>query len=366
MSFIKNIFSKKNAPINSYEDFWNWFSNNQKAFFNVVKSKGNIEKGFFDKLSPKLNELKDGFYYLTGMYNDDTVELVITADSTIKNIAFVEDLVNAAPSIDGWKFTALKPALDIENVCINMSGYQFDKENLHFYSNDHQDYPDEIDITIVHDDLNEENRSTITNGIYIFLDNYLGELEFATTIDNLAIAGKSEAEKELIPIDKLKSFLTWRQKEFTEKYEGIRYNTEKDSYSLMEAQLQSGNKLFAVINTDVLQWDRKASHPWILVVEIKYNGENNNGMPDDETYQLLNEIGDSILKELKDYEGYLNIGRQTADNTREIYFACKDFRKPSKVLQNIQLAFANQIKIDFDLYKDKYWQSFNRFIPQSA
>jgi hypothetical protein len=51
-------------------------------------------------------------FFLTGMYNDDTVELVLTADGAVKNIVFVEELVNSAPKIEGWKFTALKPALD--------------------------------------------------------------------------------------------------------------------------------------------------------------------------------------------------------------------------------------------------------------
>jgi hypothetical protein len=60
-------------------------------------------------------------------------------------------------------------------------------------------------------------------------------------------------------------------------------------------------------------------------------------------------------------DGYLSIGRQTADSVREIYFACKDFRKPSKVMHNIQMKYADQIEISFDLYKDKYWMSFNRF-----
>ncbi len=84
-------------------------------------------------------------------------------------------------------------------------------------------------------------------------------------------------------------------------------------------------------------------------------------MPDEETYHLLSEIEDNILKELKDFEGYLNIGRQTADSIREIYFACKDFRKPSKVLYQIQCDYAEKIDIGFDVFKDKYWQSFNRF-----
>src|SRR4051812_1581847 len=110
MSFLKSIFKTKDEPIQSYEDFWNWFARNAKTFHKVVKEQGNVNKDFFDKLSPKLKELKDGFWYLTGMYDDNAAELVITADGTIKNIVFVEELVLAAPNIEGWKFTALKPS----------------------------------------------------------------------------------------------------------------------------------------------------------------------------------------------------------------------------------------------------------------
>lgn len=363
MSFLKSIFKTKEKPIRTYADFWNWFCKKEKIFFKVVKDQGNFEKDFFDKLSPKLNELKEGYWFLTGMFDDNTAELVITADGTIKNIVFVEELIGAAPQIDGWKFTALKPALDIKDVSITMAGYKFNDENLSFYSNDLSEYPDEIDITVIHNDLTEDNKSTITNGVYVFLDNYIGELDFAVTIDNLQIASTNEAEKELIPIKKLKDYLKWRQKEFIEKYEGVRHDTENDKYSIMEAELESGNKLIAVVNTDLLQWNSKASHPWILSVKLPYDGSSNNGMPDEETYQLFDEVENNITEELKDFDCSLNIGRQTAKNVREIYFACKDFRKPSKVLFEVQKEYIGQLKISYDIYKDKYWQSFNRFNP---
>ncbi|MCU0355415.1 MAG: DUF695 domain-containing protein [Cytophagales bacterium] len=348
-------------PAQSYTDFWNWFRQHEKAFFEVVKTRSDIEKGFFDQISPKLSEIKDGFFLLIGMADENTAELVLTADSVIKNIVFVEELVAAAPAIDGWKFTALKPGRDITNISIEMSGCRFDTDNVHFYSNDYPEYPDEIDITVVHDDLTAENESVIINGSQIFLDNYLGELDFATMIDNLSVAGRREAEKELVPIEKLKSFLVWRQKEFVEKYEETLYNTENDSYSAFEAELNNGNPWFAVINTSILEWDGKASHPWILNIEIKYDGENNNGLPDNETYELLNEIEDAVLDELTDTDGYLYIGRQTADSVREIYLACKDFRKPSKVMYAIEQKFSEQLEISYSIYKDKYWQSFDRF-----
>jgi hypothetical protein len=81
-----------------------------------------------------------------------------------------------------------------------MAGYEFNSETLHFYENEHTGYPDEVDITIIHKDFTEKNKSTIRNGIYIFLDNYLGELDFAVNIDNLEIIEPGNTEKELIPI----------------------------------------------------------------------------------------------------------------------------------------------------------------------
>jgi len=257
----------------------------------------------------------------------------------------------------------LKPALEIENVGIQMGVYKFNSDNLFFYANEDSNYPDEIDISIVHNDLTNENRSEITNGIYIFLDNYLGELDFLNKIDQLDYLRKEDATKELIPISKLKDYINWRQKEFVEKYNSVRYNTENDSYTALEAELKSGNKLLAIVNSELMNWVSKPSHPWVAVLTLKYDGSETNGMPNSEDYQRLNEIEDEIMIELVDKDGYLNIGRQTADGEREIYFACKDFRKPSKILFQIQKKYSSQFDIQYDIYKDKYWKSFERFTP---
>lgn len=359
MSFIKNVFKKKEEQINTYDDFWNWFQRNENEFHKAVKQQKDIEKNFFDKLSPKLNQLRDGFFFLTGMFDNETAELIITADGILKNYVFVEELIDSAPKIKGWKFTAHKPASK-EGFSINMAGYEFSTNNIHFYPNEDLKYPDEVDITIVYDNYNEEDKSSVTNGVYLYLDNLLGELESLTKIDSITVKGRVDNQK-LIPVVKLKDYLIWRQKEFVEKYDGVRYDTADDECAVLEAELNSGNKLIATMNTDLLKWDRKASHPWIFTVTIKYDGEGNNGMPDEETYQLLNEFEDKLLIELKDYEGYLYVGRQTADSEREIYFACKDFRKPSKLTSQIMESYTNRVEIDFDVYIDKYWKSFDRF-----
>lgn len=361
MSFFKNIFNKREESTTTIIDFWNWFSANEKKFHSVVKSGKQLDTEFFNKLSHQLEDLKEGIYFVAGISKENIVELVLTPDGVLKNILFIEELVQAAPTFKNWTFTALKSEIDIENLSIKMEDFTFNSENLSFYPVEHPNQPDEVDIVVVYHDYVEQEKSTIINGSFVFLDNYLGELNSVTTIDNAIVIGIEQAEKELIPIAKLKSYLIWREKEFIEKYDGLRYDTQNDSYTSFEAALENGNFLIATINATLLEWDSKASHPWILQIVVNYEKDSNNGMPDTVTYELMNQMEDEIMAELQDFEGYLNIGRQTAENHREIYFACQEFRKPSKVLDQVLKKYDNQLLVTYDLYKDKYWQTFERF-----
>lgn len=360
MTLLKGLL--KDEPIRTYNDFWTWFVKHEKTFFKVIKSQQNIEKNFFNKLSPKLSELKDGFWYLTGMLNENTAELILTADGIIKNIVFVEELVAAAPVIPGWKITALKPALDIDHIAIKMDGYLSGRDTLTFYSNEDPKYPDEIDITIVHKDYKEKDKASITNGVFLFLDNYLGELNSVSSIDNVEVIGKDQAKRELVPIEKLKDFLDWREKEFVEKYQGVINNTQDMSHSIFEAETEDGRRAIAVINTDILNWESKAAYQWMLIIEIPYDGSKNSGLPAGDVNESLALLETKICGHLKEEEGYILIGHESADSIRSIYFACKEFRRPSKVIHQLSLDEPTW-KLDYKIYKDKYWRSLNKFNP---
>lgn len=365
MNFFKNIFNKKEPTIQTYEDFWKWFASQERIFFDVVKKQDEIQEKFFAKLSDKLDELKTGISFMAGMPNDQTVELILTVDGAIHNLVFVEELIETAPKLKNWQFTTHKPSKEIQDIKIGMSDFEFSSDTLHFYANDHAAYPDEIDITVLHPDFDINNETIITNGVYIFLDNALGELNFATTIDNLVVLNTKEAKQPLVPIYKLPDFLIWRQKEFVEKYDDTRYQTAEDRYTSFEAQTVEGLPVIATINTDLLQWESKASHPWVMIISIPYEGQEENGMPTDEsTLNLLDDIEDEIVSQLDADEGYLYIGRETAEHTRQVFFACKEFRKCSKVVHATQQKYATIAPFKYNIYKDKYWRTFNRFSPQ--
>lgn len=362
MNFLKKIFSRKEKPIKSNKDFWDWFVENEKVFHNVVNEHENIEKDFLDKLAPKLDQIREGIFYLTGMKNDLEAELILTPDGNLRNVGIVEELIKDAPNLSGWVFTALKPELKIEDTSIKMGGYEYTSKNLFFYSNNNKDYPDEIDLTIVYTKWSEENKRDVEVGVHIFLDNYLGELNFITNIDTINITGIVKDKKDLVPISKLKDFLKWRQKEFVEKYENVIYDSTGASCSILEFNFNDGDKGIAAVNTEILRWDNQASHPWICSIDINYDGKSNRGMPNEETQQKLEKVEDQIIVKLIESEGYINIGRTTAKSKRTIYFACKDFRKPSHVFHEVKNTFATKFEIEFDIYKDKYWRTFNKFI----
>ena len=353
--------NSRNFYPNDSKEFWEWFQENENHFFEIVEQKQNIQSDFLFELQDKLQKICDSIFFLTGMLDDQRVELIFSSDGIVKHFAIIEDIVNAAPKLENWIFVAHKPALASKDIYIEKDGFKFNVEKIGFAPLVDPDYPDEIEILVVHEDFTENNKSEITSGVFIFLDHLLGEINFGVKVDLMKVNGPDSTTDEIISIEKLPEYLNWREKEFIEKYEGTRHNTETDQYGSFKGATKDDLPVFAVMNTSLLNWESKGSHPWIAVIKIEFDGTNNNGLPDELTYQLLDKFEDELMTELIDFEGYLNVGRETYDGLRKIFFACKDYRKPSRVLYNVSRKYTDFSSIEYDIYKDKYWQTFARF-----
>ncbi|MEM6723072.1 MAG: DUF695 domain-containing protein [Bacteroidota bacterium] len=329
----------------------------------MLHSGKRVEEDFLNKISGPLDHYNPDIYYLAGIDSDNQAELILSAEGSLRAIPYVEQLIDKAPNIEGWQFTALKQPHP--NSSIKMGNYEYSAENISFSPLIDEAYPDEINLVLVHQELNATNKEELTNGTFIFLDNLLGELTVACELDYLEFVGPDQAPEELIPIEKLPDYLNWRKKEFTEKYEGIRFNTENDEYMTLEGQTGEGAILIAVMNHTLLTWDKKASHPFVFDLILTYDGSEKNGFPDETIHADMNEFEEQIDAALPDVEGYLNLGRQTGDNNRIIHLCCRDFRKPVLVLD--QLLAINELDAGFNftyrISKDKYWQAFDRFLP---
>ena len=55
MKFFSDRFGGE-EPIRGYDDFWAWFTKNERRFYAAVKANDNVTQNVFDKISPKLAE----------------------------------------------------------------------------------------------------------------------------------------------------------------------------------------------------------------------------------------------------------------------------------------------------------------------
>ena len=326
MGLFSKVFGGNGGQVETYEDFWKWFLVHDQKFYDVLMSQKNIHRDFYEKLPPKLKAINlDEIAFAGGKKSDDICGLIFTAEGDVKNIVLVEELVDAAPEIEGWDIMALKPAIGPDDLNIEIGGFVLNRETLWFTSKANPELPDEIDVTVVHEGYDEKSAPAITKGVFVYVDNLLGELSSLISIDMMTVAGKEEVEGELIAIEGLGEFLENKRKEFIDKYEGIRRDTKNDSYEVKETELDHRKAMVTSINNDLLDWESKGSHPWIMEVEVGYRKMFSNGLPKNESEQLLEELEDAIEKQLSPSEGYLNVGRQTAEGKRIIYFACTEF-----------------------------------------
>ena len=84
-------------------------------------------------------------------------------------------------------------------------------------------------------------------------------------------------------------------------------------------------------------------------------------MPSPEVYAIMSQFEEELEKLLPDSVGYLNLGRETYNNKRTTYFACAEFRQASKKTQALMKNYKQKLNIEYDIYKDKYWMTMNRY-----
>lgn len=361
MNFLRKLFSSKEEEVNTIEDFWNWFMANENHFYRILVSQNNIQDAFVIPVANKLEALQPGCFLLAGMKSEETAELILTSDGNVTLFYFIDELVAAAPQLSKWKFTAGKPSRSMEDVGIRMGDLAFHHPKLSFYAEVDDDYPDWISLCVIHEDATAENIDAIAQGVHIYLDLLLGEEHYATLIDEVKALLPEEAEADLVAMEKLKDFLLWREKEFVEKYTGVGRSSEDDTYAVLESKRASGSRSVGTFNNMLLQCENPVAYPWILAIAITYDTSRADGLPDDEGSDKLQALEDAFFRQLKGSDGYLYLGKESSDGVQDVFFACCEYRKSSRIVADIIAGYDGAFELDYNIYKDKYWRTFEEY-----
>ena len=338
--------------------FWDWFTKHEKRYRDIASKPLDEREKLLDTLLENLKPFNPYLKCLLGKNKDGLNEMIITADGDIALFAKVENLIEVAPTLALWKFIAHKPASGF-GITIDMHGHKFDDTTLHFYPVTEPQMPDEISIIVTHNAFNEEDSESFKTAGNIYLENVLGELTVSTTIDFVEI-GAEPKDEELIPISKLPEYLNWRQKEFVEKYEHLQAEYFNEAFSEMEGANQDGKPMTAIIRSDVQYYGSKPAFPWLLHVEIGFDGVKN-GFPSILQLEQLKRIQAAITSILGNCADYHELGSKTFNNCLSIYYYLHDYKLASEALHEYIDKTISAFNISFFISRDKYWQRMEEF-----
>lgn len=342
-----------------YDAFWSWFSGRHQYYYDMLDRLGYSNGQELSDVLNRLNPQGDYHILVTAMMNeDDTVELIFTADGDVAYFQEIEALVSAAPDLAKWTFLALKPAVALDVIRCQWENYIFDQHHLSFYLQPNLICPLNINIVVCHAAYQPAFRDQFLYEIQSFLQYALGESFFADIVDTIDVA--AYAQLNWVKIEDIKLYLEAEQEKKHQLEKPIMIPEKQYQYGGFEGETDQNQKIIYFFNTSLLQWEHNCTFPWVIIIELKYQALSK-GLPSEIDMCLMDEIEEILWDRLPSEKGYLHLAHETGVGSRWMYLACQDFRLPSRVIRDIKKNYSKSFQIEVFYQRDKYWTCLDHF-----
>jgi hypothetical protein len=197
--------------------FWNWFQDNNQTIKNLSSENPKNQKHICFWLNRHL-----GFYckqldFMIVLPKEEKqkAELIITANGNPEYFAQVVQLVNNAPVLRNWKFTAfIQPTENIEKIIEGLDEpYVFPEitiktSEIKFQPLNYDEESKKLDIIIYLKNYNIHCcTKTWQQAIYIIFQDVLGEKTLYQNINFVQLAKKPKQVEELIELYELQFYI---------------------------------------------------------------------------------------------------------------------------------------------------------------
>src|SRR5262245_27302886 len=118
------------------KQFWEWFEANNKAYLFLNQVDNKEKERLLNNLLTELHKYCDKLFFEAGGHPDGTQEVIIAAEGNKKYFDKVEELIAAAPKLDGWKFIDFIPPRD-PDFEINFEGVKLKPNEMWFLPLEH-------------------------------------------------------------------------------------------------------------------------------------------------------------------------------------------------------------------------------------
>ena len=130
------------------------------------------------------------------------------------------------------------------------------------------------------------------------------------------------------------------------------------TYSGFEFEVD-GYPALAIINSDLKNLENKSQYPYSVFIELIPDSFNENGHPEDEEYDYLNDVEKKIIEYLEGQTQTVHVGHTTLYRTREIIFYTKDREAVSNFLESFLETIERESS--FDIEEDSNWENVSAF-----
>ena len=196
---------KKKQQMRKINTFWNWFQDNNKTIQNLINENPQNQKHITFWMNKNLGYYckEIDFIMIFPKNNTDKTELIITANGNPDYFGQVINLVDKAPLLRKWKFTAFIQPTERINEIINGldEPYMFKEISLKasdpkFLSLDYDEKTAKYDIIVFLKNYNLYcDTKTLKQAIFIILQNSIAENSQFQNINFVQLARPNNREQ---------------------------------------------------------------------------------------------------------------------------------------------------------------------------
>lgn len=120
-----------------------------------------------------------------------------------------------------------------------------------------------------------------------------------------------------------------------------------------------GYPALAIINSDLKKMENKAQYPYSVFIQIVPETFNENGHPEAEEYDYLNEVEKKIIEYLEEQTQTVHVGHTTVYRGREVILYTKD----REAVENFLDFYLQHIEREssFEIEYDENWNNVSAF-----
>jgi hypothetical protein len=199
--------------------FWNWFQDNNQTIKNLItetpKNQKHISFWISKNLSYYCNEIDFMIVFPINNNNNNKSELILTANGNPEYFEQVINLVDNAPQLKNWKFTAfIQPTERIDKIMKGLDEpYIFQEiilkaSELTFLPIEYHELSHKLDIVVF---LKNHHlycdTKTLRQAIFIIMQDILGEKSLYQNINFVQLAQVPDNKNGLVHLYELQRYL---------------------------------------------------------------------------------------------------------------------------------------------------------------